>query len=745
MRVVALVSGGKDSTYCMLQCVSYGHTIVALANLHPPNSSSSKPNRRQSADHCVDPESGDDPELENNGGGVDSEKPPGELDSYMYQTVGHEVLHHYAHCLGVPLYRAPILGSARHLSRDKYRRTSGDEVEDLAALLQRIADDGVMFDAVASGAILSDYQRTRVEHVCQRLGVTSLCYLWQRDQRELLHEMIECRVHAVLVKVACLGLTEKHLGASIADMQPVLVQLADKYGVNVCGEGGEYETLTLDCPLFLRRLVIDRSSVVVHSDDAFAPVLYLHVHSAHTELKSGVAAEQRARVSVLPIPPLLPLSSIVTESQQKEPLDRVHLSDVGSDGSRSALPEPRVIEAGNWLYLGPVAAGDGGGMEKAMRVLTQLLILHNTSVERLAFLDMYVADLSDYNHHNSAYSRALCDSTSSEVGCRTPLHPPVRCCVQVPLPAGCSVLLSAGVWRSGCTQTGPACSTLHVQSWSHWAPANIGPYSQAVRRGRRVHLAGMIGLEPARQLLVRSPQHQAALSLRHTQRVLHTFIPLHGQQQQQVQGLFQLMVTCFVTDASLVSHCRQLAVGAWSPHTLMFVIVVVAAALPRSAAVEWQLIAHLTSGSAVSPPGGATSRLNVAGVAVTIDVRQIRAHCAAYACVRCRWSDTNACTPEALHKERLSQLRACLRSTSQCLTSRCGGSDVIGGVDVGCRLTVYYLHDFFGADVAAVVAGDGFLKPNCVAVMVPTLLVEDGSDQCVIVGMADGSYSDKED
>ena len=22
------------------------------------------------------------------------------------------------------------------------------------------------------------------------------------------------------------------------------------YGINVCGEGGEYETLTLDCPLF---------------------------------------------------------------------------------------------------------------------------------------------------------------------------------------------------------------------------------------------------------------------------------------------------------------------------------------------------------------------------------------------------------------------------------------------------------------------------------------------------------------
>jgi diphthine-ammonia ligase len=33
-------------------------------------------------------------------------------------------------------------------------------------------------------------------------------------------------------------------------MEPHLVSLEAKYGVNVCGEGGEYETFTLDSPLF---------------------------------------------------------------------------------------------------------------------------------------------------------------------------------------------------------------------------------------------------------------------------------------------------------------------------------------------------------------------------------------------------------------------------------------------------------------------------------------------------------------
>lgn len=38
----------------------------------------------------------------------------------------------------------------------------------------------------------------------------------------------------------CVTLVLKLLNAS----------LLRKYGSNVCGEGGEYETLTLDCPLF---------------------------------------------------------------------------------------------------------------------------------------------------------------------------------------------------------------------------------------------------------------------------------------------------------------------------------------------------------------------------------------------------------------------------------------------------------------------------------------------------------------
>ena len=60
-------------------------------------------------------------------------------------------------------------------------------------------------------------------------------------------------------QVASFGLhPEKHLGRSLARLRPFFESLHSRCGFHVCGEGGEYETLTLDCPLFVRKLVRER-------------------------------------------------------------------------------------------------------------------------------------------------------------------------------------------------------------------------------------------------------------------------------------------------------------------------------------------------------------------------------------------------------------------------------------------------------------------------------------------------------
>lgn len=236
MKVVALISGGKDSSYNMCKCVADGHEIVALANLYSP--------------------SGD------------------EVDSFMYQTVGQEAIQAFSEAAELPLYRRVIQGKAVNQEYE-YSKEDGDEVEDLYQLLLDIRNKGIDFHAISVGAIHSKYQANRAQHICDRLGIQMLSYLWARDQVELLQEMIDFGIHAILIKVAVIGLDSKHLGKSLKEIQSTLLLLKDKYQINVCGEGGEFESLTLDCPLFKKKLLLEEYQVVLHSNDAFAPVYYL--------------------------------------------------------------------------------------------------------------------------------------------------------------------------------------------------------------------------------------------------------------------------------------------------------------------------------------------------------------------------------------------------------------------------------------------------------------------------------------
>lgn len=60
-----------------------------------------------------------------------------ELDSYMYQTVGHQGVSLYAEAMGLPLFVEQTRGVAHHYHK-WYTPTEGDEVEDLYNLLTRV-------------------------------------------------------------------------------------------------------------------------------------------------------------------------------------------------------------------------------------------------------------------------------------------------------------------------------------------------------------------------------------------------------------------------------------------------------------------------------------------------------------------------------------------------------------------------------------------------------------------------------
>ncbi len=129
------------------------------------------------------------------------------------------------------------------------------ELEDLRGVLS-----GLDMDGLVSGAIASNYQRSRLDRVCDELGLEHVAPLWGMDGYELLSEMLSDGMVILVTAVAALGLDEGWLGRTL-DEEAVteLRALNRRYGVNVCGEGGEMETLVLDAPWFRSRLDVVRA------------------------------------------------------------------------------------------------------------------------------------------------------------------------------------------------------------------------------------------------------------------------------------------------------------------------------------------------------------------------------------------------------------------------------------------------------------------------------------------------------
>ncbi|KAF6136194.1 hypothetical protein GIB67_001603 [Kingdonia uniflora] len=457
MKVVGLISGGKDSCFAMMKCVEYGHEIVALANLMP-------------LDDSVD-----------------------ELDSYMYQTVGHQIVVCYAGCMGLPLFRRRIHGSTRHQNLS-YKRTQGDEVEDMLKLLAEVKREIPCVMAVSSGAIASDYQRLRVESVCSRLGLISLAYLWKQDQSLLLQEMITKGIVAITVKVAAMGLQPaKHLGKEISYLQNQLHQLKERYGINVCGEGGEYETLTLDCPLFKNaRIVLDNFQVIMHSSGSIAPVGVLHPSTFHLEHKEDFASVSTHNNTSDSDPMALVcevLGDCVSENEvkfqsQELPSEFVSVTNVKLHVAKTIGKD--TFSMGCWIHD---PCGISEGLQKDLTsILGNLevrLFKDGFGWANVLYIHLYIASMNEFALANETYVSFI---TEEKCHLGVPSRSTIELSLtQVGLGKAYVEILVANDLRK---------RVLHVQSISCWAPSCIGPYSQATLHKEVLYMAGQLGLDP---------------------------------------------------------------------------------------------------------------------------------------------------------------------------------------------------------------------------------------------------------
>jgi diphthine-ammonia ligase len=202
MKVAALFSGGKDSVFSIYIAQQYGWDVTHLVTLASENK-----------------------------------------DSWMFHSINIHLTDLLAETLGIPLLKRTTKGEKEN------------ELQDLQNLLGDLPIDGVI-----SGAIASEYQRTRIERVCVRLGIKSFTPLWHKKPEVLLRDQLHAGFESIIVGVFANGFDESWLGRQITEETiEDLLEHQKRFGINVAGEGGEFETLVLDGPLYTKKLVIDET------------------------------------------------------------------------------------------------------------------------------------------------------------------------------------------------------------------------------------------------------------------------------------------------------------------------------------------------------------------------------------------------------------------------------------------------------------------------------------------------------
>jgi len=221
MKVAVLFSGGKDSVFATYIAKQWGWNISHLVTMFPEKQ-----------------------------------------DSWMFHSVNIHLTKKLAEAIDIPLIRKQTKGKKE------------EELEDLKEILKNLDIEGVI-----NGAIASEYQRTRIEKICHELGIKSFTPIWHKNQELILKDQISAGFKIIIVGVFAHGFDETWLG-KIIDMKTIdeLTQLRKKYAINTAGEGGEFETLTLNGPIFKKRLILDETSKEWKRDSGV-----LKVNKAHLE------------------------------------------------------------------------------------------------------------------------------------------------------------------------------------------------------------------------------------------------------------------------------------------------------------------------------------------------------------------------------------------------------------------------------------------------------------------------------
>ncbi|MBN2422275.1 diphthine--ammonia ligase [Candidatus Woesearchaeota archaeon] len=212
MKLGVLFSSGKDSNYAMYLMKKQGHEISCLITIKSKNP-----------------------------------------DSYMFHTPNINLAELQAESLGIPIFFMKTEGEKEH------------ELKDLEDALKK-AKQQFSIKGIITGALYSNYQRKRIEKICEKLDLKCFSPLWHKDQEEYMRELLKNGFKFILSSVAAEGLNETFVGRTITGRDvDYLAELNKQYRLNPAGEGGEFESLVIDSPMFKKEINIIKSKIIKES------------------------------------------------------------------------------------------------------------------------------------------------------------------------------------------------------------------------------------------------------------------------------------------------------------------------------------------------------------------------------------------------------------------------------------------------------------------------------------------------
>lgn len=172
-----------------------------------------------------------------------------EADRSYFHGADRAMLDLYGEALGIPMILCPTAGENYHLAFEEGLRKA----------------KAMGAEAAAFGDIDIEQNRQWEEDRCKRTGFVPHFPLWQKGRQENVYELMRLGYKCLIKSINATVLPKEILGKYIDEDSVAVMKSAS---IDICGENGEYHTLTVDGPVFKKPLTFQTGDILEFGDYA---------------------------------------------------------------------------------------------------------------------------------------------------------------------------------------------------------------------------------------------------------------------------------------------------------------------------------------------------------------------------------------------------------------------------------------------------------------------------------------------